>query len=150
MTRNQDMFHTALGFERLFDTINRAGSDNFPPYNIISIGDPKSPEEYVIELAVAGFSKEDLDIRVRDQNGVECLIIEGKHADGEREISMALPSKDAPKINYAHKGIATRAFRREFSLSRLKVNSVGLEHGILTITLKPLVVEKRETRLTIS
>lgn len=89
-------------------------TDNYPPYNIISVDD----DHWQIELAVAGFSLDELNVTV-DKNS---LIIKGDQ-----------PTATDPK-KYTHKGIATRNFTRVFSLgNHVKVDKVKLKNGILSI-----------------
>lgn len=92
-------------------------SGNFPPYNQIKVDD----DNYILELAIAGFSKK--DISVYEEKGA--LIIEGKIEEDEND-----------KTEYVHKGIATRSFTRAFGLGEhVEVNSADYKDGILTIKL---------------
>lgn len=112
-----------LGFdaiERVLDRVAKT-SDGFPPYNVERIaatGD--DPEKIRITLAVAGFSREQLDISQEDTQ----LVIRGRQAedDGERQ--------------YLHRGIAGRQFQRIFVLAEgMHVLGAGLANGLLTIDL---------------
>ena len=113
------LYRNAIGVDRLFDRlINNieAPQNNYPPYNIVQVNE----DEYFIELAVAGLDEEDLEI-TQDQN---TLVITG--ATGVSE-----------DLNYLHKGIAGRNFRREFTLAdHVEVVSADLNRGILLINLK--------------
>ena len=116
-------FHRAtIGFDRLFDEIERqfANSPNgngYPPYNIAQIND----DEFMISLAVAGFGMDNLDI-TKDGN---VLKIEGTAPKGGED------------VNYLHKGIGGRNFRREFTLAdHVEVANASLELGMLAIHLK--------------
>jgi len=126
MTRLQTLdlpnFHRAtIGFDRLFNELDRqfANSPNgngYPPYNIAQIND----DEYMISLAVAGFGMDNLEI-TKDGN---ILKIEGISPKGDEH------------VNYLHKGIAGRNFRREFTLAdHVEVEGAGLELGMLNIHL---------------
>ena len=115
-------FHRAtIGFDRLFNDLERqfANSPNgngYPPYNIAQIND----DEYMISLAVAGFGMDNLDIT---KDG-KVLRIEGTAPKGDEN------------VNYLHKGIGGRNFRREFTLAdHVEVRNAGLELGMLNIHL---------------
>jgi molecular chaperone IbpA len=126
-------FHRAtIGFDRLFDELERgfANSPNgngYPPYNIAQVND----DEYVITLAVAGFSMDNLDIE-KDKN---VLKIEGTAPKGDED------------VNYLHKGIAGRNFRREFTLAdHVEVLSASLDNGMLNVYLKREVPEELQPK----
>ena len=106
-----------IGFDRVFDAVQRVNTSeaNFPPYNIKKIDD----ENYEIQIALAGFSKSELDITVEDGN----LIDKGEQAE-------------TSKTEYLHKGIAERNFTRTWSLAdTVKVSGSELKDGVLTINL---------------
>ena len=113
------LYRNAIGVDRLFDRlINNIETpqNNYPPYNIVQVNE----DEYFIELAVAGLDEEDLEI-TQDQN---TLVITGAINVSE-------------DLNYLHKGIAGRNFRREFTLAdHVEVVSADLSKGILLINLK--------------
>lgn len=113
------LYRNAIGVDRLFDRlINNIESpqNNYPPYNIVQVNE----DEYFIEIAVAGLDEEDLEI-TQDQN---TLVITGAINVSE-------------DLNYLHKGIAGRNFRREFTLAdHVEVVSADLNRGILLIQLK--------------
>jgi len=115
-------FHRAtIGFDRLFNDLERqfANSSNgqgYPPYNIAQIND----DEFMISVAVAGFGMDNLDIT---KDG-KVLRIEGTAPKGDED------------VNYLHKGIGGRNFRREFTLAdHVEVRNAGLELGMLNIHL---------------
>ena len=115
-------FHRAtVGFDRLFEQMNTqfANSPNgngYPPYNIAQIND----DEYMISVAVAGFGMDNLNIT---KDG-DTLKIEGTAPKGDE------------KVNYLHKGIGGRNFRREFTLAdHVNVKEANLELGMLNIHL---------------
>ena len=121
-------FHRAtIGFDRLFNELERgfANSPNgngYPPYNIAQINE----DEYMISLAVAGFGMDNLEIT---KDGTQ-LKIEGTAPKGDE------------KVNYLHKGIGGRNFRREFTLAdHVEVVNAGLELGMLNVHLKREVPE---------
>jgi molecular chaperone IbpA len=122
-----------IGFDNLFDDLMRVNAqqsnNNYPPYNIVQIND----DEYTISVAVAGFGYEDLSV-TKDK---KTLIIEGKHA----------ADADAQEVNYLHKGISERSFRREFTLAdHVEISNAHLELGILSVHLKREVPEEAKPK----
>ena len=117
-----------IGFDRYFDELNRLSSHtqtNYPPYNIVK----EDAENFCIELAVAGFGKKDIDI-TKEKN---VLTIEGKIDED---------SKD-----FVHKGLASRAFKRSFTLADdVVVNGASMENGMLYIELERIVPEEKKPR----
>ena len=109
---NRNMF---LGFEDAFKMLDHYSSKSeYPPYNIERV----SEDKYTLELAVAGFKKEDIDISIEKNT----LKIEGESA-----------KKDA---DYIHKGLASRRFTRAFHLNKyMEVDKAGMEDGILKVHL---------------
>ncbi len=108
-----------LGFERLEQLLERtakSGVDGYPPYNI----EQSSEDKLRITLAVAGFSREELNVTVEDRQ----LIIRGKQSD-------------AADRNFLHRGIAARQFHRAFVLAEgIEVTGASLENGLLSIDLE--------------
>ena len=121
----------AVGYDKLFDNLSRyvdnsVTSTGFPPYNIRKEGD----YHYVIEMALAGFSKEDIEIEV---------------ADGT--LSVRSDKKDDASDNL-YRGISFRKFNRKFTLSDdIVVNDAALDNGMLTINLERIVPEEKKPRL---
>ena len=116
-------FHRAtVGFDRLFEQMNTqfANSPNgngYPPYNIAQLNE----DEFMISLAVAGFGMDNLSITTDGDQ----LKIEGTAPKGDEE------------VNYLHKGIGGRSFRREFTLAdHVNVKNASLELGMLNIHLE--------------
>ena len=128
-------FEKALGitvgfdsmFDRLFGDSHRLETaSSFPPYNIRKDGE----EKYTIEMAVAGFSQEDLEIELKE--GV--LTVKSKSEKEEKE--------------YLHRGIAKRAFSRSFTLSDdIVVKGADLVNGMLTIDLERIDPDEKKSRL---
>ena len=114
-------------FDRLFGDVERPENQSgFPPYNI------RKDEEnmYTIEMAVAGFSKEDLETELKE--GV--LTVRSKTDQEEGE--------------YLHRGIAKRAFTRSFTISDdVIVKGANLINGMLTISLERIVPEEKKSRI---
>jgi molecular chaperone IbpA len=126
-------FHRAtIGFDRMFNELERqfANSPNgngYPPYNIAQVND----DEYMISLAVAGFGMDNLSIE-QEKN---ILTIEGTTPKGDED------------VNYLHKGIAGRNFRREFTLAdHVEVVDASLQLGMLNIQLKREVPEELQPK----
>ncbi|MFL4979030.1 MAG: Hsp20 family protein [Xanthobacteraceae bacterium] len=111
-----------LGFgeiERALDRVTKA-ADGYPPYNIERLApDQDNPERLRITLAVAGFSREQLDITVEENQ----LVIRGKQQDDKSR-------------QYLHRGIASRQFQRTFVLADgMDVLGADLKNGLLSIDL---------------
>ena len=138
-TINLPQFHRAtIGFDRLFNELERGfekspNASGYPPYNIAQIND----YEYMISIAVAGFGMGDLEIT---KDGDQ-LKIEGTAPKGDEQ------------VNYLHKGIGGRNFRREFTLAEhVNVSGASLELGMLNVhlireipeALKPKTIEIRD------
>ena len=121
----------AVGYDKLFDNLSRyvdnsVTSTGFPPYNIRKEGE----YNYVIEMALAGFSKEDIEVEV---------------ADGT--LSVRSDKKDDAADNL-YRGISFRKFNRKFTLSDdIVVNDASLDNGMLTINLERIVPEEKKPRL---
>jgi len=126
-----DFARATVGFDRMFDELERSfansASQGYPPYNIVQIND----DEYMISRAVAGFGMDNLEI-TKDKN---VLRVEGTSPKGGEE------------VNYLHKGIGGRNFRREFTLAdHVEVENAGLELGMLNIHLKREVPEELQPK----
>ncbi|QFY62185.1 Hsp20 family protein [Rhizobium grahamii] len=113
-----------LGFDAMEKTLERLSkaSDGYPPYNIERIAADRSagdPERLRITLAVAGFSEEELDVSVEENQ----LSIRGRQVDqGERD--------------YLYRGIAARQFQRTFVLADgMQVLGASLKNGLLSVDL---------------
>jgi HSP20 family molecular chaperone IbpA len=112
-----------LGFEeieRLLDRASKTAGDGYPPYNIERLPEEDGfGEKLRIVLAVAGFSRDDLEISLEDNQ----LIIRGKQNDQGRS-------------TFLHRGIAARQFQRTFVLAEgMEVTGASMENGLLAIDL---------------
>tara|TARA_Y100001973_G_scaffold59185_1_gene87123 strand:+ start:188 stop:625 length:438 start_codon:yes stop_codon:yes gene_type:complete len=122
----------AVGYDRVFDQLqkyvtNNVQSSGFPPYNIQKGGD----YNYTIEIALAGFSKDDIEVEV---------------ADGT--LSVRSDKKSEPDDYSIHRGISFRRFDRKFTLADdIVVNGANLENGLLRIELERVVPEEKKPRL---
>ena len=115
-----------LGFddmERLLDRVSKSATDGYPPYNIERIGGEKDePERLRITLAVAGFSQDDLDITVEENE----LTISGQQTDDAADTGQ----------DYLYRGIAARQFKRIFVLADgMTVKGADLRDGLLSVDL---------------
>jgi molecular chaperone IbpA len=110
-------------FNELERQFANSASQGYPPYNIAQLDE----DQYMISIAVAGFDMDDLEI-VKDKN---ILRIEGTSPKGEET------------VNYLHKGIGARNFRREFTLAdHVEVVDANLSLGMLNIRLKREIPEE--------
>jgi len=111
-----------LGFDEIERALDRASkaADGYPPYNIERVArDEQGPERLRITLAVAGFTRDQLEITVEENQ----LVIRGRQQDDKRR-------------EYLHRGIAARQFQRTFVLADgMDVLGADLEHGLLSIDL---------------
>ena len=118
-------FPFAIGFDRTLQLLERADSHsnvNYPPYNIVK----HDAENFSVELAVAGFTKKEISISKEK----ELLSIEGKQEEGD-------------ELDYVHKGLASRSFRRTFTLADdIVVKGADLKNGILSVSLERIVPEE--------
>ena len=126
MTRLQtlnipNLHRASIGFDQMFNELERSfantpNSQGYPPYNIAQINE----DEYMISIAVAGFGMDNLEIT---KDG-KILRIEGTSPKGDED------------VNYLHKGIGGRNFRREFTLAdHVDVANANLELGMLNVHL---------------
>ncbi|XBQ17597.1 MAG: Hsp20 family protein [Oceanicaulis sp.] len=127
------LYRTIVGFDRLADMIDTAAKQEpgagYPPYNIEQLGE----HEYRIELAVAGFSEDDLDIQVQEN----VLTVSGKRAAAD----------EAEQRSFLHRGIAERSFERRFHLAdNVHVRDAALENGLLSIRLEREIPEAKKPR----
>tara|TARA_R100000541_G_scaffold48027_1_gene55066 strand:- start:41 stop:496 length:456 start_codon:yes stop_codon:yes gene_type:complete len=120
-----------LGFEGLFDDLERIHSsarngDNYPPHNVVKIDD----ENFLIELAVAGFTEDDLNVEVKE--GI---------------LKIAGEIKDQGNNEYVHKGISSRRFEKSFRISEFVViDDADLRNGILVVKARVEFPEEKRPR----
>ena len=127
-----------VGFDSIFDRLvgaldhtnpNPNNKQGYPPYNIRKDGETK----YFIEMAVAGFSEEDLEVELKE--GI--LSVQSKHDENQKD-----------ETTYVHRGIAKRTFERNFTLSDdVIVKGCGLINGLLTVELEKVIPEEKKSRL---
>jgi len=123
---------SSVGFDRLFDMLENSGnggSENYPPFDLIRAGE----NEYRIELAVAGFKPEEIDITAQ-QN---VLIVSGRKSDESGDKGS----------DYVYRGIATRSFERRFALAdHIQVRGADLKDGLLSVDLVREIPEAMKPR----
>ena len=123
----------SIGFDDVFDHFEKMfDSDfsavNYPPYNIVKTG----PEKYDIEVALAGYSKD--DIRV-------------DYSENQLTIKSVKEDKKGEEEGVLHKGIAKRFFSRTFTIAEdVEVKDAELKDGLLKVSLKRIVPEGKEAR----
>jgi molecular chaperone IbpA len=116
-------------FESMFDSDFRLPTVNYPPYNIVKTGTNK----YDIEVALAGFSKKDIDVSV--ENGV--LTIESKVEEKDKD-------EDG---NTIYKGISKRYFKRSFTIADdVEINGAELKDGLLKVSMEKIVPESKNSK----
>ena len=126
------LFHQTLGFENFIRDVESILNEtkpvnNFPPHNIIKLDDNK----YAVELAVAGFSKDEIDIQVQENT----LTIKGEKIEG------------TPNLEYLHRGIGTRSFTKSITIAdTIEVKGAEYKDGILRIGLENIVPEHKKPR----
>lgn len=131
-----DISKSFIGWDSTVRELEKLGermvknSGNFPPYNVVKVDE----DTYLIEFAVAGFSKKDLKVS-QEKNA---LILEGSTEEDEEK-------------EYLHKGIATRSFTRVIALAEyVEVRGAEFENGILTVKLvRELPKEERPKTIDI-
>lgn len=135
MTTRLSLFESPLflgfdQFERTLERIKKSTGDGYPPYNIEQIGD----HALRITLAVAGFTMENLDIELENNQ----LTVRGKQVDDKDRV-------------FIHRGIAARQFQRSFVLADgIEVAGASLDNGLLNIDLKRIVPEVQVQKIQIT
>src|SRR5687768_10099911 len=117
---------STVGFDRLFDMLENSSmgqaGENYPPFDLIKLGD----NDYRIELAVAGFKPDEIDITAQ-QN---VLIVTGRKSEETQDANSPRAS------DYIYRGIANRSFERRFALAdHIQVKGADLKDGLLAIEL---------------
>jgi len=119
-----------LGFDHIFDqleNIHLHSKDTYPPHNVVK----EEEMQYTLEMAVAGFKQEHIDIEVKDH----ILTVSGNR-----------PQRREPS-SYVHKGISARNWKKSFRLSEYtEVTGADLVDGILTVQLEVVLPEEKLPR----
>ena len=119
-----------VGFDRLFENMAQmsAGSKSlpsYPPFNVVKDGD-----QYIVEVALAGIDKKDLDVEVQ-----------------ENTLSISYDSNKEESDNKLYRGIAQRSFRRQFSLAEdVEVTGASFKNGLLQIDLERIIPEEKQPK----
>ena len=124
---------STVGFDRLFDMLENSGlgngGENYPPFDLKKTGE----NDYCIELAVAGFKADEIDITAQ-QN---VLIVSGRKNEESHDSGS----------DYIYRGIATRSFERRFALAdHIQVRGADMKDGLLSIELKREIPEAMKPR----
>lgn len=153
MTRQNSLYDFAplyrsfVGLDRMANMIDAASqsanaNNSFPPYNIVRL----SEDAYRIELAVAGFGEDDLEI----ESHQNVLTVTGRIETADNDTHDSDAGEPAPQ--YLHRGIAERGFQRRFQLAdHVIVKDAALRNGLLSIALERQLPEALKPRtITIS
>ena len=141
MTKNLSVWNSlrpfSVGFDSIFEEFDRLlesterYNSNYPPYNIRKLND----NDYKIEIALAGYSRDDIELELKDS-------------------TLTVRNKTKEKVvndesnGVIHKGISTRQFERSFTISEdIKVKNAELKNGLLNIDLERIVPEEKKPRL---
>ena len=141
MTRNLSVWNSlrpfSVGFDSIFEEFDRMlesterYNSNYPPYNIRKLSD----NDYKIEVALAGYSKDDIELGLKDS-------------------TLTVRNKTKEKVindesnGVIHKGISTRQFERSFTISEdIKVKNAELKNGLLNIDLERIIPDEKKPRL---
>ena len=141
MTRNLSVWNSlrpfSVGFDSIFEEFDRMlesterYNSNYPPYNIRKLSD----NDYKIEVALAGHSKDDIELELKDS-------------------TLTVRNKTKEKVindennGVIHKGISTRQFERSFTISEdIKVKNAELTNGLLIIDLERIIPDEKKPRL---
>lgn len=124
---------STVGFDRLFDMLENSNlgqsQENYPPFDLIKKGD----NEFCIQLAVAGFKSDEIDITAQ-QN---VLVVSGRKSD----------ETDQKNGDFIYRGIANRSFERRFALAdHIQVKGADLHDGLLSIELVREIPEAMKPR----
>jgi len=122
----------AIGFDQMFEQLNRTFANsktdgNYPPHNVVQIDET----HYVIEVAVAGFADDEIDVELKEN----VLTVKGEQS-GNRD-----------EVTYLHKGISNRNFVRSFPLAEhVEVRGATVRNGILSIDLEQIVPDEQKAK----
>ena len=123
----------SIGFDRMFDRLlddSRVTTQTYPPYNIVKVSDT----DYAIQIAVAGFGKNDIEIETKEN------LLTIKSVEKKEEV--------VDDTTYLHKGISNRAFKRTFTISDdVVVKGATFENGLLNIELEKIIPEEKKPHM---
>jgi len=136
----QKMLGFSVGFDTFFNRLSNVDTaqTSYPPYNIRKINDL----QYVVELALAGFTKDDIEVELTDSTLTVRSVIKKDDGVDNDEIS------SNNEIGFVHRGIAKRSFSRAFQLSDdIIVKSADLQDGMLIVNLERVIPDEKKPRL---
>jgi molecular chaperone IbpA len=127
---NFDPFrNSTVGFDNIFDRLSSLSQfeiPNYPPYNIRKI----DKDKYQLEMALAGFSKDDIEVEVK-----------------ENILTVSVKPSNKKEESFVHRGIAQRAFKRQWTLiEHLEVKDAQFKDGVLIIDMKLNLPEEKKPR----
>ena len=118
-----------VGFDHIFNQHLQPANSNYPPHNIVKYSD----SEYAIEVAVAGFTKDEITVEV-DQDQ---LVVRGVQS-----------TKDDSTKEYLHKGLASRDFEQSYTLAEyMEVKDAEVKDGMLIVKIERIVPEALKPRV---
>ena len=136
----QKMLGFSVGFDGVFNRLSNMdiAQSGYPPYNIRKINEL----QYVVELALAGFSKSDIEVEVTDGTlTIRTVTAKDNGADNDEKSSNN-------EIGFVHQGIAKSSFSRQFNLSDdIIVKSADLKDGMLIVNLERVIPDEKKPRL---
>ena len=122
----QHFLNRSIGWDNLFDSI-ATNRSNFPPYNIVKSEDDGTE----VQLALAGYSKDDIEVSVQDK----VLTISSSGVDKQDD------------IEYNYRGVAKRAFTIKFSIGQYQeVKDVSMKDGMLFISFETVLPEDKKLK----
>ena len=141
MTKNLSVWNSlkpfSVGFDSIFEEFDRMldsterHNSNYPPYNICKLSD----NDYKIEVALAGYSRDDIEIELKDNT----LTVRNKTKE-------KVVNDESNEV--IHKGISTRQFERSFTISEdIKVKNAELKNGLLNVDLERIIPDEKKPRL---
>ena len=118
-------------FEHMMDDSFFRGTGNFPPYNIVKTGE----NTYDVELALAGFSKEDIEVEYKEN----LLTVKSKKQE---------ETKDEEGNTIQHRGISKRMFSKSFTIANdVEVKGAVLKDGLLKVSMERIIPEHKKAKL---
>ena len=124
----------SIGFDRMFDSLmgQHPMTSNYPPYNIVKHSDDK----YTIEIAIAGFSKDDIAVETKENT----LTVQSKDSGVDKT--------EVDTTEYLHRGISARSFKKAFTIADdVVVNGADMKDGLLFIDLERIIPEEKKPRM---
>jgi molecular chaperone IbpA len=127
-----------IGFDRLFENVlntanKRAASPSYPPYNILR--DPNDTNKYLIEMALAGFSKDEIEVFL----------------EGDKLVITGQVEKEKDESHVIYRGIATRSFKRHFNIAEgVEIAGAEFKDGMLKVHLTRKEPETLSRKIEIS